>query len=98
MEKKIIPALIAKNQRELDEKFEKVEKHSETFQLDIMDGKFVKNKSLMFLWTLPKGKKYEAHLMIQNPESWILKNWKNIDMIIFHLESTKNPEVLIKII
>lgn len=96
MKKTIIPAIIAKSQKELDERIKKVS--SNIYQLDIMDGKFVKNKSLMFNFSLLKGKKYEAHLMIKNPESWILKNWKKIDMIIFHLESTKNPEVLIKII
>ena len=94
MKKQIIPSLIAKNQKELDKIFDKVKPHSKVFQLDIMDEKFVKNKSLMFNFKLPKGKKYEAHLMVKNPKSWVSKNWKKADLIIFHIESLKsNSEV-----
>ena len=101
MKTAIIPSLIATNQKELDKRFDKVKSHSKVFQLDIMDGKFVKNKSLMFNFKLPKGKKYEAHLMVENPKSWISKNWKKTDLIIFHIESLKsNSEVreIIKLI
>jgi ribulose-phosphate 3-epimerase len=72
--------------------------NSKIYQLDVMDGKFVKNKSLMFDFKLPKSKKYEAHLMIKNPEVWIEKNWKKVNTIIFHLESLKNPDKVIGLI
>jgi len=98
MKKTVIPALIARNQKELDKRFDNVKKHFKTFQLDIMDGKFVKNKSLMFNFKLLKRKKYEAHLMVNSPEPWIRKNWKKVDTIIFHIESTKNPSDVIKLI
>jgi len=90
MKNRIIPSLIAKNQKELDKRFDKVKVHSKIFQLDIMDGKFVKNKSLTFDFKLPKGKKYESHLMVRNPEEWIKENWKKSDSIIFHIESLKS--------
>jgi len=94
MKKQIIPSLIATNQKELNKRFDKVKSHSRVFQMDIMDGKFVKNKSLTFNFKLPKGKKYEAHLMVKNPESWIKKNYQKADLIIFHIESLKsNSEV-----
>ena len=101
MKTAIIPSLIATNQKDLDKRFEKVKSYSKVFQLDIMDGKFVKNKSLMFNFKLSKVKKYEAHLMVENPKSWISKNWKKTDLIIFHIESLKsNSEVreIIKLI
>ena len=89
--KKIIPSLLAKTQEELEERFGKVKKHSKTFHLDIMDGKFVRNKSLLFDFSLPKkGFKYEAHLMVKKPREWINKNWKKVDLIIFHVESYEN--------
>lgn len=96
--KKIIPALIAKSQKELNQRFNKVKTISKIFHLDVMDGKFVKNKSLMFDFKLPKNKKYVAHLMIRNPENWINRNWRKADTIIFHFEATKNPESVIDLI
>lgn len=92
MKRTIIPSLIAKNQKELDERFGKVKNVSDIFQLDVMDGKFVKNKSLMFDFKIPKGKRYEAHLMMKNPKKWIEKNYRNIDTIIFHAESLKKTK------
>ena len=98
MKKQIVPSLIAKNQKELDERFGKVKNISKVFQLDIMDGKFVKNKSLLFDFKLPKGKKYEVHLMISNPLIWIKKNYRKTDTIIFHVESCKNESEVKEII
>ena len=93
MKNQIIPSIIANSQEEFNERIRKV--NSGFYQLDVMDGKFVKNKSLMFDFKLPKGKKYEAHLMIRNPEKWIEKNWKKVDSIVFHIETTKNPDKVI---
>jgi len=98
MKKTIIPSLIAKSQKELNERFNKVRKHFNVFQLDVMDEKFVKSKSLVFDFKLPKNKKYEAHLMVSNPKDWIKKNHQKAHMIIFHVESTKNPLEIIKLI
>ena len=55
---KIIPALIAKNQEELDKRLKKVINHFDTFQIDVMDGRFVKNKSFNFNFKLPNNKKF----------------------------------------
>ncbi|MEK6760641.1 MAG: ribulose-phosphate 3-epimerase [Nanoarchaeota archaeon] len=93
MKRMVIPSIIANSQKELEERMGKV--NSGFYQLDVMDGKFVKNKCSMFHFKLPKNKKYEAHLMIRNPEKWIEKNWMKFDSIAFHLESTKNPDKLI---
>ncbi|MCH8945517.1 MAG: ribulose-phosphate 3-epimerase [Nanoarchaeota archaeon] len=89
--RQITPSLIAKTQKELEKRFDRIKDYSKVFHLDIMDGKFVKNKSLFFDFILPKKRfKYEAHLMVKNPELWVKKNWKKSDLIIFHIESLKN--------
>lgn len=95
-EKKIIPAIIAKSQRELDELLLKIVDTVEIAQLDVMDQKFVPNSSLFFDFKLPKTScLFEAHLMIENPEDWIEKNWKKVDTILIHYESCFNPKNII---
>jgi len=91
---KIVPTLIAKNQKELNFRFNKLKYYFDTFQIDVMDGRFVSNKSMDFNFKLPKDKIFEAHLMIQNPTRWILKNSSKVDIIIFHIESVNKEEVL----
>lgn len=99
MKKIIIPAIIAKNQNELEDKIEKVKDRFEIIQLDIMDGKFVPNNSIDFNFKLPKTNcKYEAHLMIENPESWIENNYTKVDTILVHSESTDNFDSIIKLV
>ena len=99
MKKTIIPSIIAKNQKEFISRINKVKKNSKLIQIDVMDGKFVKNKSLMFDFKLPKIKcKYEAHLMLKNPELWIKKNWKKFNAIIFHIESCEDGKQALNLI
>ncbi len=75
MKKIIIPAVIAKTQKELDNIFFRIKDSARLLQLDIRDGKFVPNNSLDFNFRLPEKKYlYEAHLMIDDPESWIEEN------------------------
>ncbi|MEN9626329.1 MAG: hypothetical protein RL557_657 [archaeon] len=97
MEKIIIPAIIAQNQKEFDERISKVIYYADAVQLDVMDGTFVKNKSLLFDVKLPpkKGLRYEAHLMMKNPLSWIKKNHKKVDAIIVHAESQEAEKTIL---
>lgn len=94
MRNKIIPALIARNQRELDERFDKVKGLSREFHLDVMDGKFVRNKSLLFDFKLPLEKKYSAHLLMKSPIIWIRKNLSKFNMVIVHAESDGVDEAI----
>ena len=102
MQVKIIPSIIAKSQNELEKRINKVKNHVQGLQLDVMDGKFMRNSSLNFEFKLPKTKcKYEAHLMIKKPKEWIETNSKKVNTIIFHIETCKdNKEIrnLIKLI
>jgi ribulose-phosphate 3-epimerase len=96
MKKRIVPAVIAKSQEELDEIFQKISVHSELVQLDVMDAKFVPNRSLDFDFCLPQGKYiYEAHLMVEDPNAWIRSFGNRVDTIIAHFESaTTSPETI----
>ena len=95
----IIPTIFATSKKQFNERFNKIISISNNIQIDYMDGKFVKSKSAPISQTpnLSKyGKNFEAHLMLYHPEKYInlLKN-KGFNKIIFHIETTKNPEVLI---
>ena len=98
MTKKIIPSIIAKNQKEVDERIKKVGKYTRVFHLDVMDGKFVKAKSLDFDFTIPDKFSYGVHLMVKNPLKWVEKNAKSSKMIIFHYESCKNEGEILELI
>ncbi len=94
--KKIIPAIIAKSQKEFEEKINKVKDFFDIIQLDFMDGKFVPNKSINFDFNIPPSdNKFEAHLMIQNPLEWIKKYYTRVDTILVHIESCKEPKKVI---
>ncbi len=97
--KRIIPAIIARTQKELDEHLRNVKGYSELVQLDIMDGTFVSNNSLYFDFDVSgRNISFEAHLMITDPMGWIEKNWWKVDTIIVHFESCKNPGDIIKFV
>jgi ribulose-phosphate 3-epimerase len=88
MKKIVVPAVIAKNQEELEGIFEKISSHADLVQLDVMDGRFVPNHSLDFDFRLPQGKyTYEAHLMVDDPDIWIATHGTRMDTIIAHFES-----------
>jgi len=93
MENKIIPAIIAESQEELNTRINKVKDHFSILQLDIMDGQFVPTHSLDFDFKLPENNcKFEAHLMVADPEAWIEKNSNIVDLILIHMESTDDPK------
>jgi len=97
--KYIIPAIIAKNQEEFTKKINSVKDYVKIIQLDFMDGKFVPNNSIDFDFELPESNcKFEAHLMIKNPDKWIKKNISKIDTILVHFESCNNIEEIIKMV
>jgi len=98
----IIPAIIAQDFEELQEKIKKVESYVDWVQLDVMDGKFVDNST----WNNPADLEHletniktEVHLMVQNPEN-VIDDWikSGVQRIIFHYESTdKHQEIIERI-
>ncbi len=90
MTAKILPSIMAKDQKSLDNLFRKLKGTVQTFHLDIADGKFVPNTSLWFDFKLPKKYHYQAHLMIKNPLRWIKANLKRISLFIPHFEELES--------
>ena len=89
--KEIVPAIIAKSQEELDGAIAKIKGFAGRVQLDVMDGKFVRNTSFLFDFKLPPLKAMlEAHLMVDHPLVWVEKHASKVDLILFHKES-KDP-------
>jgi len=98
LEKIIVPAVIAKTQKDLDNAVLKVKDFVKLIQLDVMDGRFVPNHSIDFNFTIPKTQcRLEAHLMVNNPEEWIKKNGEKVDALLVHIESCTAPDEIIKI-
>jgi ribulose-phosphate 3-epimerase len=90
MKKIVVPAVIAKSQEELEGIFEKIAGHADLVQLDIMDGSFVPNRSLDFDFQLPSDNyTCEAHLMVNDPDKWIVTFGEKTDTIIAHFESPR---------
>jgi len=90
METLVVPAIIAKTQRELDGMLDKVRQKVKRIQLDVMDGKFVPNTSLDFDFKLSAGFEYEAHLMVKEPLEWVRKNAGKVNIVIMHVETLKD--------
>ena len=96
----IIPGVNAENFEEIKEKIKLIESFSNWLHLDVADGTFTKNT----LWHEPDdligfetSLNIEAHLMIDKPEKRI-EQWliKGVKRIIFNLESSEAPELLIQ--
>ncbi len=108
----IIPAVMPNDFDDLEEKLEKVKKLVPVVQVDVMDGVFVPSiswpyngdkKSFEKIVTEKKGLPYwkdlnlEADLMVSKPEEKVKKYIEGgFFRIIFHIESAKKPEEIIK--
>ena len=83
----IVPAVIASTPDELATALEKLKGIAKRVQLDVMDGKFVSNTSLMFEFEIPEHFEYEAHLMIEDPLKWIDMKSSKVDAAILQVET-----------
>lgn len=92
----IVPSILVKNKKEFVNKTKRVQGIVSRAQIDIMDGKFVQNKTIQ---EIPKTKlKYEVQLMVKDPVKYVEK-YKDIAwMIIFHIESCNSREEILKLI
>jgi ribulose-phosphate 3-epimerase len=83
---KIYPSLMAKNQKELNLLFKKLDGVSKEFHLDVGDGVFVPSKVFQFDFKLLRKYKYNVHLMVKNPKRWIQKYGRRFEKIYVHHE------------
>lgn len=95
---KVYPSILTNDVKDFKKRINLV-KFAKIIQIDIMDGKFVKNKSLMpkDLKKIKIKQKTEYHLMIKDPEKYI-DNFIKLRpySIVIHVESTKNIMFLLK--
>lgn len=82
MNQHIFPSIMGKSQKEIDALFVKLKGVAKVLHLDIADGKAVPNTSLNFPLRLPRIFHYQAHLMMNDPESWMEKHAKKMDLCI----------------
>ena len=75
----IVPAILVKNKNELISRLNKVNSLVDRVQIDIMDNKFVKNKTVQLdsLYGLKTKLRLEVHLMVNKPMDYI-KDCKRI--------------------
>ena len=96
------PSMLSIDFGRIEEELKKLEKSQVPYiHIDVMDGVFVPNIS--FGMPVIKGiRKYsnlifDVHLMIVEPERYIAEfGDAGADIITFHIESTKNPELVIE--
>jgi len=96
----IIPTVFSNNKKEFISRFQKLLPISKNIHIDIMDGKFVKAKSISTS-QIPNLKKYknnfEAHLMVMYPQKMIPKLRRlGFKKFIFHYKAVKKPEQVIQ--
>jgi ribulose-phosphate 3-epimerase len=91
---RVLPALIAQSQEELDQMLEQIP-FANNIMLDLMDGEFVGAKSLCFKMTLPNGSCYQLHVMAINPMKIINSLPPQVDTVILHAETIDNIETAI---
>src|SRR5687767_9744610 len=99
----IIPAILATTEEEYKQKIGIVNSSPSLeggwVQIDLMDNKFVQNKSISadIIGKYPTKLKTEAHLMVEYPEGWIDELVKlGVDRIIFPVEDNEGVSERIK--
>lgn len=83
----VVPAIIAESQEELDSMLERLNGKVERVMLDVMDGKFVPNRSLDFDFRLTEGFEYEVHMMAVDPLERLSAMARKVDIAILHVET-----------
>ncbi len=92
----IAPTILVSTFEEFAKQVAKLKGQFDYAQIDVMDGRFVANKSFTEIEKINKLKakiKFELHLMVEDPLKE-MKKWrevKNIFRVIFHLESKAEP-------
>ena len=104
---RVSPSIIAmnyKDEKALDKALQDIEDAGANFvHLDVMDGKFVKNKTFDYRFVDEVKNKttllLDVHLMVEHPEKVVDKYIAaGADILHFHYEATDKPEELLKYI
>jgi len=85
--KEVLPAIIASDQAGLDEMLDRVKDFAGNIMLDLMDGKLVQASSLDFPMILPKGPRYQFHVMAVDPIQRLIEAPAEVDTVVLHAET-----------
>jgi ribulose-phosphate 3-epimerase len=97
----IAPALLCRTREEFLDKLRQIEPHATRAQVDVMDGKFVRNTTVQpkALRRLRTHVKIEIQLMVQHPAEYLHDCCRmNAHMVIFHYESLKDKKAIIALV
>jgi ribulose-phosphate 3-epimerase len=95
---RIVPAILTDNPQTLQTMLQQSAAFTDYVQIDIMDGKFVPSRSITWdqIGPVPSGLKWEAHLMVEKPETYFADYKKaGASKVIFHFEATPDPQKVI---
>lgn len=89
----IIPAILATREQDYKDKLSEIESsgvfHGGWVHIDFADGLFVNNKTAKFSPRIQTSLKIEAHLMVNQPNTWAGLMAEMAERVILHLESPK---------
>jgi ribulose-phosphate 3-epimerase len=91
----VVPAILTDDPTALETMVHQTESFTDYAQFDIMDGQFVPSRSITLehLATLSIKFDWEAHLMVENPESHLAGFQKaGAQKVVFHYEATSSPQ------
>lgn len=100
MKRELIPAILSKSAADAKRKFELCDGMVSWVQLDVMDGKFVKNKTWHGAAAVKKWKvkpRIELHLMVNDPLK-VMKAWKtipNFKRALWHVEANVDHRAIL---
>ncbi len=93
-----VPAILTDNPTTLEKLVRQTETFTDYAQMDIMDGRFVPSTSISCgdIMELKTTLKWEAHLMVRNPENYI-EDFRQAGAvkIVFHYQATPEPQKII---
>ena len=97
---RVVPAILTEDPKALETMVRQAETFTTYVQFDVMDGQFVPSRSITWehLGGLTMKLDWEAHLMVQHPESH-LDDFRRAGAkkIVFHYEATHSPREVISI-
>ena len=98
----ILPAILVKSKKVAKSRLLRAAKVAKKVQIDIIDGRFAPNKTLMpkDFKGIKSKLKYQWHMMVKNPEDYVhdIMAIPQSKMLIFHIETSKDPERTIALI
>lgn len=95
----IVPAILEEDFEEIKNKVKKLDKHSSSFQIDVVDGIILNGKSFLNLKALDLIKtnaSFEVDLMVQNPHKYVEEKIVSVFKICSFINFANNVPKFIK--